>query len=145
MKAWKLQSREKRMLAYLLIVLASAAWKFIPRPWHPKLQIDRAHHRIFSTATARQTDETALMLELLYQAYSNRLGMVQGFASTHPLVQVKLYKDRDEFRWVNPGLGWAEAFYKNLTARPIFRRANRTRTIGCCMSPSISSTQRWLT
>ena len=28
------------MLLYLLAVLAVAAWKFIPRPWHPTLTLD---------------------------------------------------------------------------------------------------------
>ena len=51
-------------------------------------------------------------MELLYNAYSNRLGSLPQFQPAHPKLRVKLFKDRDELRRVNPGLGWAEAFYR---------------------------------
>ncbi len=109
---WKLRARETRLLLYLLLVLAVAAWKFIPRPWHPTLTLNSFHYTIFSTATRSQTESTVQTLELLYTAYSNRLGSVSGFQRTHPRLHVKLYQDRAEMRRVNPGLGWAEAFYR---------------------------------
>jgi hypothetical protein len=37
---------------------------------------------------------------------------VTGFQPGHPKLLVKLFKDRTEFRRINPGLGWAEAFYR---------------------------------
>lgn len=52
------------------------------------------------------------MLEALYLAYSNRFGGLAAFDRGHPRLDVKLYKDRREFRRANPGLGWAEAFYR---------------------------------
>lgn len=109
---WRLKARETRLLAYLLVVLAVAAWKFIPRPWHPTLTLDGPHYAIHSTATQQQTEDTAHTLELLYTAYSNRLGSVDGFQPEHHKLQIKLFKDRAELRRVNPGLGWAEAFYR---------------------------------
>jgi hypothetical protein len=38
--------------------------------------------------------------------------MLPEFAREHPKLKIKLYKDRAELRRVNPGLGWAEAFYR---------------------------------
>jgi hypothetical protein len=50
-------------------------------------------------------------LNLLYAAYSNRFATLSLFQTDHPKMQVRLYKDRAELRKINPGLGWAEAFY----------------------------------
>lgn len=108
---WRLKGRELRLFCYLALVLAVAAWKFVPRPWHATLVIETPHHRIYSTATRPQTEATARALTFLYNAYSNRLGGLPGWRE-HPPLQLKLYKDRDEMRRINPGLGWAEAFYK---------------------------------
>src|SRR5881628_2326600 len=121
-RRWKPKPRELRMLLYLLAVLAVAAWKFIPRPWHPTLTLDTPHHRISSTATKKQTEETARALDLLYGAYSNRCGTVTGFQSEHSKLLVKLFKDRTEFRRINPGLGWAEAFYREPYCRAYYSR-----------------------
>src|SRR6266498_5645634 len=93
---WK--AREKRMLVYLAIVLGVVAWKFLPRPWHPTVRLDATHHVIYSTATRPQTDEIARVLEILYHSYSNRLGTVPGFQREHLKMEVKLFKDRKEFR-----------------------------------------------
>jgi len=116
----KVTSREKRLLVYLLLLAGFAAWKFIPRPWHPTLTHDAPHHRIFSTATREQTEATAHALELLWQAYSNRFGMLSGFETNPPRLQVKLFKDRAEFRRINPGLGWAEAYYRRPFCRAYY-------------------------
>src|SRR6267142_3541718 len=117
---WKLKPRENRMLVYLLVVLGIAAWKFIPRPWHPSSTLATPHHITYSTATRRQTEDTAHALGLLYGAYSNRLGALPPFQRPHPKLKVKLFKDRAEFRWINPGLGWAEAFYREPYCRAYF-------------------------
>jgi hypothetical protein len=109
---WRLKGRETRLLIYLLVLLGVVAWKFIPRPWHPSLTLEEPHHIIYSTATHQQTEETAQAMELLYNAYSNRFGSLPQFQPRHPKLRVKLFKDRAELRRVNPGLGWAEAFYR---------------------------------
>lgn len=111
------------MVVYLLILGAVAAWKFIPRPWHPSTTLETGHHRIYSTATRQQTEETARTLELLYQTYSNRLSIVETFQSAHPKLRVKLFKDRTEFRRINPNLSWAEAFYREPYCRAYFSAA----------------------
>lgn len=112
--------REKRMLLYLGVVLAFAGWKLIPRPWHPTIRQETPHHLIESTATAEQTGEIARNLEILYGAYSNQFGVMPEFQREHPRLKVKLFKDRDELRRINPGLGWAEAFYLKPYCRAYF-------------------------
>jgi hypothetical protein len=119
-RRWKLRAREFRMMLYLAAVLIVAAWKFIPRSWHPTVTFDTAHHRIYSTATRAQTEDTVRALEMLHSAFSNRFGALPTFQPAHPLLQVKLFKDRTEFRRVNPGLGWAEAYYKEPYCRAYF-------------------------
>jgi hypothetical protein len=117
---WKLKARETRLLIYLLVVLGIAAWKFVPRPWHPSITLETSHHLIYSTATRPQTEDTAHALELLYSAYTNRFEGLGQFQQGHAKLKVKLFKDRDEFRWINPGLGWAEAYYREPYCRAYF-------------------------
>ena len=68
---WK--ARDTRMLIYLLVLLSIAAWKFMPRPWHPAITFKGPHHTIYSSATPQRTEATARILELMYGAYSDRL------------------------------------------------------------------------
>ncbi|HWH70410.1 MAG TPA: hypothetical protein VNT26_13570, partial [Candidatus Sulfotelmatobacter sp.] len=117
---WRLKARETRLLLYLLAVLGVAAWKYLPRPWHPTLTLETPHHLIYSTATQQQAEDTAHALELLYAAYSNRFATFQGFQPAPEKFKVKLFKDRAEFRRINPGLGWAEAFYRKPYCRAFF-------------------------
>src|SRR5678809_996240 len=117
---FKWTPRETRMLVYLAILGAVAVWKFVPRPWHPSITLETQHHLIYSTAPRQQTDVTAHTLELLYQAYSYGLSRLQTFQGAHPKLKVKLFKDRAEFRWINPNLGWAEAFYHEPYCRAYF-------------------------
>jgi len=120
---WRPRAREIRILFYLLIAAAVAAWKFVPRPWHPTITLETPHHVIYSTASREQAEETARALDLLYTTYSNRLGTLPQFQRDHPRLKVKLFKDRDEFRRVNPNLGWAEAFYREPYCRAYFSAA----------------------
>src|SRR4051812_43829789 len=110
-RRWRLKPRELRLLLYLLVLSGVAAWKYVPRPWHPTCTVETAHHIVYSTATLEQTQETAGKLLLLFNAYSNCFGGLPSFNSRHPKLKLKLYQDRDEFRRINPNLGWAEAFY----------------------------------
>ncbi len=119
-RRWRLKPREVRMLLYLLLLGGVVAWKYIPRPWHPTLIVETPHHQISSTASRQQTEETARALSLLYDAYSNRFGMLPQFQWEHPRLKVQLFKDREEFRRVNPNLGWVEAFYREPYCRAYF-------------------------
>jgi hypothetical protein len=102
------------------VLVGVVAWKFMPRPWHPAMTLEEPHHVFLSSATLEQTTNTAHALELLYGAYSNRFGGLPTFQPSHPKLKVKLYADRDEFRRVNPGLGWAEAFYREPYCRAYY-------------------------
>lgn len=110
-KLRQLAPREKRLLILLAVALAIAAWKFVPRPWHPTTTLKTEHFTIESTATKEQVREAGIALEELYYAYSNRLGTLPMFLGSHATLKVKLYRNRAELRRVNPGMGWAEAFY----------------------------------
>jgi len=118
-----LKPREIRWLIYLAVLLAVAAWRYLPRPWHPALTVQTSHYQIYSSATPRQTDDTARALELLYTAYASRLGNLKTWRPPAGPFQVKLYRDRDEMRRINPGLGWAEAFYAEPFCRAYYSGA----------------------
>jgi hypothetical protein len=116
----RLSNREKRLFIYLAIVLGFAAWKFTPRPWKPARTIETPHYTIASTATAEQTQQIASVVEILYSAYSNKFSKLPTFDPSHPRLKLLLYKDRAEMRRINPGLGWAEAFYRKPYCRAYF-------------------------
>jgi len=101
------------MVVYLLILLCVVGWKFVPRPWHPTVRVETTHYSIASTAAQRQTEEIARVVEQLYLTYSNEFASLPGFTASHAKLKMKLYKDRKEFRRINPNLGWAEAFYRH--------------------------------
>jgi hypothetical protein len=115
-----LKPREWRMLLYLAVLLGFAAWKFIPRPWHPTIRLETQHHLIESTATSAQAEEVGRVLEVLRGSYSNLFHTLPAFQLEHPRLKVKLFKDRAEFRRINPGLGWAEAFYREPYCRAYY-------------------------
>jgi hypothetical protein len=116
----RLSNREKRLVFLLGVVVALAAWKFVPRPWKPARTIETAHYLIASTATAEQTEQVAKAVEILYGAYSNRFGALPTFTPNHAKLKLMLYKDRAEMRRINPGLGWAEAFYRKPYCRAYY-------------------------
>ncbi len=112
--------RRVRWLIYLAILLGVVVWRFAPRPWKPTLTIETPHYLIASTASPAQTEQVGRVVELLYNAYSNRFGTLPTFRHEHPKLKLLLYKDRREMRWVNPGLGWAEAFYREPYCRAYY-------------------------
>ena len=82
--------------------------------------VETQHYVIESTATQAQTEEIGRVVEMLYTAYSNRFEKLPTFNYEHPKLKMRLYKDRKEFRWVNPNLGWAEAFYRKPYCRAYY-------------------------
>lgn len=103
--------REKRLLLYLLLLLSLAAWKLTPRYWKPSIVLDTEHYSIQSTATQWQTEEVARAVEILYTVYTERFKALEP-RPHHPKLKMRLYRDREEFQRINPGVGWAEAFYR---------------------------------
>jgi hypothetical protein len=124
-RRWKIKAREGRFVFYFVVVVGIAAWRFIPRPWHPSLTFQTPHHTIYSTATKQQTEETAHALELLHVSYANLFKQSPDFEPVHPQLKLRLFKDRDEMRRINPGMGWAEAFYRRPYCNAYFS-ANET-------------------
>jgi hypothetical protein len=112
--------RRVRWAVYFLILLGVAIWRFAPRPWTPTLTIETPHYLIGSSATRTQTEQVGRVVEMLYSAYSNRLCTLPTFRHEHPKLKLLLYKDRREMRWANPGLGWAEAFYREPYCRAYY-------------------------
>jgi hypothetical protein len=112
--------RRKRFLIYLLILLGVLAWRFVPRAWRPTVTIETVHYSVSSTATRDQAEETARAVEILHASYSNRFYTLTNFNPRPAKLKLLLYKDRAEMRRVNPGLGWAEAFYEPPFCRAYF-------------------------
>jgi len=112
--------RRVRWLIYLAVLLGVVVWKYVPRYWKPTTTIETPHYLIASTASPAQTEEVGQVVELLYNAYSNRFGALPTFRHEHPKLKLLLYKDRREMRWVNPGLGWAEALYREPYCRAYY-------------------------
>jgi hypothetical protein len=116
----RFRGSKARWIFYLVIIAGIAAWKFLPRPWTPARVVETEHYLISSTATQEQTEQIGRVVEMLYAAYSNHFEKLPTFQRQHPKLKMLLYKDRKEFRWVNPNLGWAEAFYRKPYCRAYF-------------------------
>jgi hypothetical protein len=108
-----LTTRERRLLiggaALILLVLAGEK---AYRLWFPKRVVETAHYRIRTTATEAQAARIGGALELLHDTYRAALAPALPAGEPAGKYQVDLYKDRKEFRRVNKGVKWAEAFYR---------------------------------
>jgi hypothetical protein len=108
----QLRASEVRWMFYLLVVLGIAGWKFLPRPWKPPVVLETEHYVITSAADRGKTEEIGRVVEMLHATYSNRFGTLPGFKHEHPKLKLRLYRDRKQFRWANPNVAWAEAYYR---------------------------------
>lgn len=95
------------LFAVLVAVFIGAEWY---RWWRPTSEITTAHYVIRSSASAEQTQKIGEEVEILYNAYVNVFTNFPTLAD-HKM-QLRLFKDRDEFKRINRGSGWAEAFYQ---------------------------------
>ena len=75
----RFNARKVRWLIYLAVLLGVVVWKYCPRPWTPARTLETPHYIIASTASQAQTEEVGRVVELLYNAYSNRLGTLPTF------------------------------------------------------------------
>ena len=121
----RLRPREWRMLFYLAIMASVAAWRFLPRPWNATNHRETAHFTISSSATPEQTIAMGDASERLYRAYAKRFSTLSRYQANHPRLQMLLYRDRDELRRINPGMGWAEAFYRKPQCRAFYSADER--------------------
>ncbi len=107
-----LKPREKRLLAYLGVLLAFVAWDTVRRHWSPDVVEETEHYVIYSTATPDQTAQIGRVAEIVYAGYRRLADQLGCEMHPHPKLRMKLFKDRDEFRHCNRIRGWAEAFYR---------------------------------
>lgn len=108
----KLNASGKRIVVYFAILLAVLAWDIRRRWWTPSVFVDTAHFSIQSSATEWQTEETAIALEILREGYARALADLGRTVVKHERLRVKLFRDRDEFRFCNRVRGWEEGFYR---------------------------------
>jgi hypothetical protein len=104
--------REKRLLACLAVLVIVLSWDTVRRRWSPTTKIETEHYLIYSTATADQTREIGRVAEIVHRGYLRLLDDLQRHVPPHPKLKIKLFKDREEFRFCNRVRGWAEAFYR---------------------------------
>lgn len=108
------------MVFYLAVLLGIAVWRFLPRRWDPTLVITTERYHVSSSATLAQTDEMGRAAEIQYRAYARFFEALNTFRHPSDKLKMLLYRDRDEMRWINPGLGWAEAFYQKPYCRAYY-------------------------
>ncbi len=110
----KLTKREWRFLLYLAIIVSIYLADYIYRYWSPDIVKETEHYKIYSTASAEQTEEIAEVAEILYTGYQQLIEQLGHQTKPHPKLKVKLFKDREEFKRCNRRRvrSWAEAFYK---------------------------------
>ena len=111
MKIRILPEKPARLLTLFGLLMAIVVGERIWRHWTPTFSLVTAHYTIQSSATPEQTKAVGSVVEGLYATYRTELPELAKTAPTN-LLQLKLFKNRDEFRRCNRSLGWAEAFYK---------------------------------
>jgi hypothetical protein len=118
----QLAKREKRLLiifGLLFAVFGYRIYQVLSAPntkntnssWSASITKETEHYKIYSSATPRQTDEIAEVAEIVYAGYKDFIGQLKKEISPHPKLQMKLYKDREEFRRCNRITNWYEAYY----------------------------------
>jgi hypothetical protein len=117
----RLTAREKRLLVLFAIFLGVAAWcwervrwspQMVARRWSPGVIVETEHYTIQSSATGDQTREIGRVAEIVYAGYRQLIGALQGTVQPPAKLGIRLFKDREEFRWCNNVYDWAEAFYR---------------------------------
>lgn len=100
----------KRSLIYLALAFGVLLWDLGRRRWNPEREVQTDHYLIQSTASEEDTIRMGEAVESLHAAYVEFFAEQIDNEPEQPL-RMKLYRDRDEFRFVNRISGWAEAFY----------------------------------
>ena len=110
--AWLLPPKPRRLLILFGLLLAILAGEKIYRLWSPTHTHSTTHYTILSSAMPPQSVETGDKVEALYTAYTETFKVWPELQQPHEKLQLKLFKDRQEFRRCNRAIGWAEAFYR---------------------------------
>jgi hypothetical protein len=56
----------------------------------------------------------------VYRGYAKLFSKLPKYQANHSKLKMLLYKDREEMRHINPGMGWAEAFYQKPYCRAFY-------------------------
>jgi hypothetical protein len=108
----KLKSRKKGIFLYSGILIVVLLGNMVYRYWTAPLVKETEHYMIVSSATPEQTEEIAAVAEIVYEGYHEFLGQLGKAVEPHSKLQLKLFKDREEFRRCNNITNWYEAFYR---------------------------------
>ena len=112
--------RRLRLAVLTTLVLALFAYSQLSTWWWPRFTSTTAHYVIRSAATPEETERVAGALEALHAAYSEFFADLPGLKADRGALNVRLYRDRQQFRRVNPNAGWAEAFYRGDTCHAYY-------------------------
>jgi hypothetical protein len=99
------------MIVMVAVAAAAVAGDRIVHHWSPHVRLETEHYRLLSSATEEQTREIGRVAEIVYAGYLRLLDDLQWTPPPHPGLQIRLFKDREEFRRCNRVHDWAEAFY----------------------------------
>ncbi|MEQ2005403.1 MAG: DUF1570 domain-containing protein [Limisphaerales bacterium] len=108
-----LPEKPRRLLTLagvLALIVAGEVWY---RHWSPTHSLNTTHYVIRSSALPEETQKMADAVEVLHAAYREIFAEFPKVREPHPPLKLNLYRDRDEFRRCNRGVGWAEAYYLN--------------------------------
>ncbi len=116
MKIRIMPQRPKRLfiLVSILVALMAVHWGYPAVTewlWRPTVTIATDHYLIYSTATPEQTRETGQVLEALHSTYAKLFAGFPRATREHPKLQLKLFKNREEFHRCSSAVGWAEGYY----------------------------------
>ncbi|MGB0581350.1 MAG: hypothetical protein ACPGVU_16750 [Limisphaerales bacterium] len=98
----------KRSLIYLCLALGFVVWDLGRRTWKPERILETAHFEIQSTASPKATLTVGDAVEALHTAY---VGFFEPTNKVTTPYRMKLFRDREEFRFANRIDSWAEAYY----------------------------------
>jgi Protein of unknown function (DUF1570) len=107
----RFSTREKVLLVCLALALGGTWWDIGRRYWIPPLTINTSRYTIYSSATPEQTEAVGHVADSLYDAYGTFLTSLRLTIKNNGTLKMKLFANRDEFRFHNRIESWAEAFY----------------------------------
>lgn len=112
-REWILPKSPTRLRVLTAILIAVLIGELCYRHWRPSVEIATEHYVIYSTAAPEQTRRVGAVMEQLHAAYRKVFASFPQVGREHSKLKLKLFKNRDEFRRCNRGVGWAEGFYLN--------------------------------
>jgi hypothetical protein len=98
------------------VIMAVAAgilvWDVSRRHWQPDLRRESAHYVVLSTASSADTEALLSVAESVHRTYAELLKGGNVPCRSDGVYQLRLYRDREEFKRSHRWIGWGEAFYR---------------------------------